>query len=264
VLSGAQDSDSPVIKAVAASGATSGGGTYTLNPNGSFTYVPLAGYAGPTDSFSYRATDGKALSAPALVKINLSTPNAPTTLTLLDSFDRANSTSLGGNWAQQTSTTTGADLGVTGSEARANNTALGGLAIWSQTTFGTSQGASFRPGGTPNGNVYLVLKASGGTLPGAPANYIRVGCEASQIVVSTMSGGSNVTSYVKQASFGACGSPLSAVVDAKGLVTVFVGTAFAGGVQLPDVAAWKGGGKIGIQLTTVGATANDFAGGNVP
>jgi hypothetical protein len=78
-----------------------------------------------------------------------------------------------------------------------------------------------------------------------------------------MSGGSNISAYVKQASLGACGSPLSAVVDAKGLVTVFKGGACAGGVQLPDVAVWKGVGKIGIQLTTVGATGNDFSGGNV-
>jgi len=84
--------------------------------------------------------------------------------------------------------------------------------------------------------------------------------------VSTMMGGSNTAAYVKQASFGACviGNLLTAVVDAKGLVTVFVSGAFAGGVQLPDVAAWKGGGRIGIQLTTVGATANDFGGGTLP
>jgi hypothetical protein len=53
---------------------------------------------------------------------------------------------------------------------------------------------------------------------------------------------------------------LSAVVDAKGLVTAFVNGTFAGGVQLPDVAAWKGGGRIGIQLRAVGATADAFAG----
>jgi hypothetical protein len=53
------------------------------------------------------------------------------------------------------------------------------------------------------------------------------------------------------------------VVDAKGLVTVFQSQMYVGGVQLPDVAAWKGGGRIGIQLTTVGATADGFAGGTI-
>jgi FtsP/CotA-like multicopper oxidase with cupredoxin domain len=263
VLLNATDADSPVVKAVAASGGTTAGGTYTLNANGSFTYVPLAGYSGPTDTFTYRGTDGKALSVPATVTINLTTPTAPA-LSLLDTFDRANATSLGGNWTQQTPTAPQfPDLGIASNTAIANSTTLGGLAIWGPTTFGTSQGASFTPGGTPNGNAYLVLKATGGTPPGPPANYVRVGCEAGQIVVSTMSGGSNISAYVKQASLGACGSPLSAVVDAKGLVTVFKGGAFAGGVQLPDVAVWKGVGKIGIQLTTVGATGNDFSGGNV-
>jgi hypothetical protein len=76
-------------------------------------------------------------------------------------------------------------------------------------------------------------------------------------------GGSNVSVHAKQAAFGSCGptgNVLSANVDAKGLVTVFDSSGYVGGVQRPDVAAWKGGGRIGIQLTAVGATANGFAG----
>ena len=116
-------------------------------------------------------------------------------------------------------------------------------------------------GGVPPAKAYLVLKATGGTAV-APANYVRVGCEGGQVVVYTMMGGSNVSAYVKQATLGACGpGALSAVVDEKGLVTAFVaGGAFAGAVQLPNVAAWKGPGRIGIQLTTVGATADNFGG----
>ncbi|MDB5351780.1 MAG: putative rane protein [Planctomycetota bacterium] len=45
-------------------------GTVTLNPNGSFTYTPGPGYTGP-DLFTYRANDGKALSDPATVRINV-------------------------------------------------------------------------------------------------------------------------------------------------------------------------------------------------
>lgn len=268
VLEGASDPQGSLVKAVAASGKTAGNGvdpatkgTFTVNANGSFTYVPSPALAAASDTFTYQATDGQAVSAPATVTINFQTPTAPSLGAVLDEFNTSGN-SLGNSWDQQTPTAPQfPDLGVTNGKAIANSTALGGLAIWKTPSFGTKQGASFDPG---SGNAYLVLKATGGSIPGAPANYVRVGCEANQIVVSTMMGGSNISSYVKQASMGACGSPLSAVVDAKGLVTVFVGATFAGGVQLPDVAAWKGPGRIGIQLTTVGATADNFSGGNVP
>lgn len=49
-------------------------GTLTLNANGSFVYVPAAGFAG-ADSFTYQANDGAALSAPATVSITV-VPNA--------------------------------------------------------------------------------------------------------------------------------------------------------------------------------------------
>ena len=48
----------------------------TLNPDGSFTYTPTAGYIGP-DSFTYRATDGTVFSAPITVAINVQ-PALPT------------------------------------------------------------------------------------------------------------------------------------------------------------------------------------------
>jgi ELWxxDGT repeat protein/VCBS repeat-containing protein len=54
---------------------TTGHGTLTLNPNGSFTYVPNAGFTG-TDSFTYRANDGISNSNTATVSISvfLNTP----------------------------------------------------------------------------------------------------------------------------------------------------------------------------------------------
>ena len=53
-------------------------GTLTLNPNGSFTYTPVANYAGP-DSFTYRASDGTAQSPAATVTLAISATNdAPT------------------------------------------------------------------------------------------------------------------------------------------------------------------------------------------
>jgi hypothetical protein len=32
---------------------------------------------------------------------------------------------------------------------------------------------------------------------------------------------------------------------------------------LPDVVAWKGSGKIGVQLQTLGAAIDDFTGGSL-
>ncbi|MDI6712342.1 MAG: cell wall-binding repeat-containing protein [Anaerosomatales bacterium] len=49
---------------------TAAHGTLSLNPNGSFSYTPAAGYTG-TDSFSYRASDGALLSGTASVLITV-------------------------------------------------------------------------------------------------------------------------------------------------------------------------------------------------
>lgn len=254
------------IKAVAASGATLNGGSYTLNANGSFTYTPGPGNPA-VDSFTYQVTDGQALSnLPATVTINLATPAAPT-LAVLDNFDRAASTNLGAGWSQTVATVTSApDIQGTGTEATAATIGLGGLAIWNAQDYLENQYAGFTSS-TPLTGSALVLKASGGTSDAAAANYVRVRCEAADLVVATMMSGSNMSVYVTQASFpaAACGSSgtLSAAVDDKGIVTTFVNGTYVGGVQLPDVAAWKGQGKIGIQLQTQGATIDDFAGGSL-
>ena len=52
-------------------------GTLSLNANGSFTYTPAAGYAGP-DSFSYKATDGSADSGTATVTLTVKDTTPPT------------------------------------------------------------------------------------------------------------------------------------------------------------------------------------------
>jgi len=253
------------IKAVAASGATSGGGTYTLNSNGSFVYTPPPGTPA-SDTFTYRVTDGKALSDPAaVVTINLATPGAPT-LTVLDNFNRNPDNSLGPNWSQTANTTTNfPDIQLAGNAATAVTTESGGLAIWNAANFGPAQGAGFTNATSLAGRA-VVLKATGGTTA-APANYVRVRCEGGEVVIATMMGGSNVAVFAKQAGFAAAGcsggGTLSAVVDAKGLVTAFLNGAYVGGVQLPDVGAWKGGGRIGIQLQSSGAKVDDFSGGTL-
>jgi hypothetical protein len=250
------------IKAVAATGTTLNGGTYTLNSSGTFTYVPAALFTG-ADSFTYVATDGKALSAAATVTINVTEPSVPS-LTLLDDFERAAAVNLGANWIQ-VSGGTPAEPNVqgNGTQAVATATNLGGLAIWN-VLMPTVQSASFTA--SPLIDSALVLKATGGSVT-SPANYVRVRCEAGsggEVVVATMMGGSNVSIFVRQAGFAAPGctgnGTLSASVDAKGIVTAFLGATFVGGVQLPDVAAWKGTGKIGIQLQTVGNAVDNFSG----
>src|SRR5690606_41230992 len=45
-------------------------GTLVLNPDGSFTYTPDTGFSG-TDSFTYQASDGSALSNVATVTIDV-------------------------------------------------------------------------------------------------------------------------------------------------------------------------------------------------
>lgn len=252
------------LKAVAATGPTLNGATYTLNANGSFTYVPKVGFSG-ADSFTYSATDGKALSNAATVTIDVKDPGAPA-LTTLDDFNRAASVNLGSNWSQVSGGTPAEpNIQGNGTEAFAKATNLGGLAIWNTTINATTQGASFTA--SPLAGSGLVLKATGGTTS-SPANYVRVRCETGgggEVVVATMMGGSNVSIFVRQGGFAApgCmgGGTLSAVVDANGIVTTFLNSVFVGGVQLPDVAAWKGTGKIGIQLQTVNAVIDNFSGG---
>jgi len=65
VLGNDTDIDKDALTAVIAVNASHG--HVTLNPNGSFTYVPNAGYIGP-DSFQYFASDGNASSATVTVE----------------------------------------------------------------------------------------------------------------------------------------------------------------------------------------------------
>jgi hypothetical protein len=271
VLANDSDTDGPVLRAVGTSGPTAQGGNYTLYANGSFTYVPAAGFTGPNDTFTYVATDGKSVSAPATVSIRVSLPALPA-LGVLDDFNRATAPSLGAGWSQVATTTASPDLQIdaTGSRAIAAATDLGGQAIWNQTVLGAAQGAALTAA-TPLTNAGLILKASGGTMPESPANYVRVRCESAnggEVVVATMMGGSNSAVFVKQGAFAApaCSGTgtLSATADAKGLVSVWLGGSFVGGVQLPDVAAWKGTGRVGMQLQTVNAAVDEFRGATLP
>ncbi|MGQ9827069.1 MAG: Ig-like domain-containing protein, partial [Roseiflexus sp.] len=68
VLEGAGDPDGDRLTAVLISPPA--GGTLNLNPDGSFTYTPQAGFVG-VDVFRIAAFDGEAQSAPVEVRITV-------------------------------------------------------------------------------------------------------------------------------------------------------------------------------------------------
>jgi hypothetical protein len=62
-------------------------GTLQVGANGTFRYVPLAGFTG-TDTFTYRISDGNTFSAPAVVTIETHAGPQPTPATLVGDVDR--------------------------------------------------------------------------------------------------------------------------------------------------------------------------------
>jgi hypothetical protein len=70
-------------------------GTLTLQPDGSFSYMPASGFTG-TDEFTYAATDGTGESAVATVTIAVD----ETPLLFSDSFSRATSPIVGNGWVE--------------------------------------------------------------------------------------------------------------------------------------------------------------------
>ena len=72
------DPDGDMIIALLVSGPANG--TVNLSPDGSFTYTPNAGFIG-TDSFTYKASDGKLDSNLATVTITVTEANQPPVIT---------------------------------------------------------------------------------------------------------------------------------------------------------------------------------------
>jgi VCBS repeat-containing protein len=87
----ANDTDLDANALTAAVVATTTDGTLTLNPDGSFTYVPDEGFTG-TDTFTYRANDGTANSAEATVTITVGANVPP--VAVLDTYETDEDTTL--------------------------------------------------------------------------------------------------------------------------------------------------------------------------
>lgn len=83
VLANDSDVNADSLAAILASGP--GHGQLTLNSNGGFVYSPTAGFAG-SDSFTYRANDGKANSGIATVSLVVTEPG----VLFSDNFARTN------------------------------------------------------------------------------------------------------------------------------------------------------------------------------
>ncbi len=83
VLGNDRDADGDAMHATLAAGPAHG--TLVLDAAGSFRYTPAAGYNG-VDSFSYRAADAAASSAPALVSLTVQASTAKPPLAVADSY----------------------------------------------------------------------------------------------------------------------------------------------------------------------------------
>jgi VCBS repeat-containing protein len=90
VLGNDSDADGDPLTASLSGGPTNG--ALTLNPDGSFTYVPAVGFSG-TDSFVYTASDGEMASA-ATVNITVSGSTETDTVTIFKATYRAKTKQL--------------------------------------------------------------------------------------------------------------------------------------------------------------------------
>ena len=65
------DTGAAPLSAGPASIASTNGGQVAMSSSGSFLYTPAAGFAGPSDTFTYTVTDGNGATGTAVVTINL-------------------------------------------------------------------------------------------------------------------------------------------------------------------------------------------------
>jgi hypothetical protein len=163
VLANDSDPDGDALTAIPVTGAAHG--TVTLAPDGSFTYVPDAGFTG-TDTFTYRAGDGEATSAPTTVTIQVTEVTSSTGAISgsIDAFRFVTGTKV---YAVRTSDTwlptAATDLVVAGATAKSGTFSFTGLPA------GTYAIAFVPPAGSE-----LVTTWSGGALSRADATLVEL------------------------------------------------------------------------------------------
>jgi hypothetical protein len=199
----------------------------------------------------------------------IAAPTKPT-LTVLDTFTRANAGNLGANWS-----TTGISVNTNQAFCTGLTCLLGSAGNWTASAFTAKEGGAFTISNTTLTNDALVLDATGTALLGVSTNFIRVRVNGATVVVETTTnvGLSYTTIGTLTGTTFVNGDTITAVVDGTNAVaapTVYVWrttaanvTTFVGAIQIPPNALWQGGGLIGMQMPS-GARVDNFAGGIVP
>jgi hypothetical protein len=243
VLANDTDPEGAPLTAVLAAGPAHG--ALSLNPDGAFQYTPNPDFSGQ-DSFTYRASNGRASSSPAVVTITVDPVNDPPT-----AHDDQYST------APETVLVVGAAGGVLANDSDPDGDPLTAVLV-----SGTANGAlSFNPDGsfryTPgagfSGQDSFTYQASDGVLTSAAANVsISIGGvldpdalvllpldEGSGMVAGDVSGAGNHGLLVNGATWSAQtgdGSPFSVNFDGVD-DRIDLGPLAAGGTGL-TLAAW--------------------------
>jgi hypothetical protein len=201
----------------------------------------------------------------------------------LDTFNRANANTLGGNW-QQLVFLGQAGIRVNASQAFCTNSgpaailcAAGANAYWNSggaaAIFGATQGAEFQFANATVNNAGLYLKGGGGFNGlGTYNNSIRVRYSTGsggQVIVETTNNGVLFTTRGTLAASFVSGDTLTARVDASGIVYVWktagAVTTYLGQVALPTTGSnsfTTGTGRIGLFLPS-GGRVDNFDGGTI-
>lgn len=272
------------LRDIIISGAGFGaGGTLTLGTTtlttGSWTdsqitvTVPVGHPTGPQQLMITRSDNGQHLVNGMTIHVLGTGGTAVTfpTLTVTDTFNRANTATLGSSW-QQLVALSNAGIRVNLNQAFCVNSGLasvlcvaGANAYWN-TGLGANQAAAFTFANATLANNALYLKASGtySTALGLYPNAIRVRYTGTQVAVETTSNGATFGQVGAFTASFVGGDRLTAMADESGNVyawkttaanvTTLLGQATAG-------SAFTGTGRTGMRLMP-GARVDDFRAGN--
>ncbi len=155
------DTDAENEHLTAAKVTDPGQGTLVFNANGSFTYNPGAGFAG-TDTFTYKANDGKQDSNIATVTITVKAPNRPPVAVDDDSYTTDEDTPLAIPAKGVLTNDTDAD-GDPLTAVKVSDPAHGTLSLSPDGSFG------YTPADNWNGKDSFTYKANDGLVDSNPA-----------------------------------------------------------------------------------------------